>query len=197
MASVTVFVDDAVCGRFPPVCAKTGRPSDGRLAVVHDVQGSSSVSTAWLLLLLVLGPVGWLMLLVLAIANPRRSEWLTVELPWSTEAMEHLGALRARRRNLWIGAAAAVVGGLVTLVASAQAHVGQLYAYRLVAVTLLVAAVACAVGALAAEWRVGRASVSVGLDASRRWVTLWGVAPEFAQAVRARQTRSDLPYPSP
>ena len=35
--AVTVFVDDAVCGRFPPVCAKTGRPGDGRLSLAHDV----------------------------------------------------------------------------------------------------------------------------------------------------------------
>jgi hypothetical protein len=197
MASVTAFVDDAVCGRFPPVCAKSGRPSDGRLSLTHDVRGASSVSTAWLLLLLVLGPLGWLALLVLAIANPRQSEWLTVEVPWSTEAMERLRAVRARRRNLWIGAGAAFVGGFLALVMSAQAHVGQLYAYRLAAVVLLAATLACVAGALVAEWRVGQASVSAGLDVSRRWVTLRGVAPEFARAVRARQTRSDLAYPSP
>jgi hypothetical protein len=104
MAWVTVFVDDAVCGRLPPV------------------------STAWLLLLLLFPPVGWLILLVLALANPRQSEWP---------------------------------------------------------------------GALVAEWRVGPASVAVDLDASRRWVTLRGVAPEFARAVRARQSRSDQPYPAP
>jgi hypothetical protein len=75
--------------------------------------------------------------------------------------------------------------------------VGQLYAYRLAAVVLLAATLACVAGALVAEWRVGQASVSAGLDVSRRWVTLRGVAPEFARAVRARQTRSDLAYPSP
>jgi hypothetical protein len=64
-------------------------------------------------------------------------------------------------------------------------------------VVLLAATVACAVGALVAEWRVGQASVTVDLDASRRWVTLKGVAPEFARAVRAQQTRSDQPYPTP
>ena len=117
MAVVTVFVDDAVCGRFPPVCAKTGQPSDGSLSLSHDVRGASSVSTAWLLLLLLLGPIGWLMLLVLALANPRQTEWLTVQLPWSTEAMERLRAARAQRRNLWIGAAASLVGSAAALVA--------------------------------------------------------------------------------
>src|SRR5262245_36835692 len=125
MAWLTVFVDDAVCGRLPPVCAKTGRPSDGRLAVSHDdVRGASSVSTAWLLPLLLFPPIGWQILLLLA--------------------------------------------------------------------TLVV----CVIGALLAEWRVGQASVAVDLDASRRWVTLRGVAPEFARAVRARQSRSDQLYPA-
>ena len=195
--AVTVFVDDAVCGRFPPVCAKTGRPSDGRLSLAHDVGGASSVSTAWMLLLLLFVPVGWLILLVLAIANPHRSEWLRVEVPWSTEAMERLQAARARRRNLWTGAGVALLVGLAALVSSARADVGQLYAYRLGAVVALAGLVACAAGALLAEWRVGQASVGVDLDASRRWVTLRGVAPEFVRAVRAQQTRSDHPSPTP
>jgi hypothetical protein len=197
MASVTVFVDDAVCGRFPAVCAKTVRPSDGSLSVSHDVRGASSVSTAWMLLLLLFPPVGWLILLVLALANPRQCEWLTVELPWSSEAMARLSAVRGRRRNLWTGAALALCGGVVALVTSAQAHVGQIFATRLAAVTLLAACVACVVGALVAEWRVGQATVAVDLDASRRWLTLRGVAPEFARAVRARQSRSDQSYPAP
>jgi hypothetical protein len=197
MAWVRVFVDDAVCGRFPPVCAKTGRPSDGRLAVSHDIRAASSVSTAWMLLLLLLPPFGWLILLVLAIANPRQSEWLSVELPWSTEAMDRLRAARARRRNLWIGAVASLLGGFVTLVAMGRAGPGELPAYRLGALALLATLVACVIGALVAEWRVGQASVAVDLDASRRWVTLRGVAPGFAQAVRARQSRSDQPSPAP
>src|SRR4029450_6517435 len=101
--AVTVFVDDAVCGRFPPVCAKTGRPSDRRPSLAHDVRGASSVSTAWMLLLLLFVPVGWLILLVLAIANPHRSEWLRVEVPWGTVASESLAAARARGRRVGAG----------------------------------------------------------------------------------------------
>jgi hypothetical protein len=130
MASVTVFVDDAVCGRFPPVCAKTGRPRDGSLSVSHDVRGARSVSTAWMLLLLLFPPVGWLILLVVAIANPRQSEWLTVE-PWSTDAMARVRAAQARRRNLWLGAAVALVGGFAALVAMSRAGAGELSACRL------------------------------------------------------------------
>jgi hypothetical protein len=197
MAVVTVFVDDAVCGRFPPVCAKTGQPSDGSLSLSHDVRGASSVSTAWLLLLLLLGPIGWLMLLVLGLANPRQTEWLTVQLPWSTEAMARLRAARAQRRNLWIGAAASLVGSAAALVAWTGAGTALDFPFQLAALALVGATVACVIGALVAEARVGRATVALELDASRRWVTLRGVAPEFARTVQARQSRSDQAYPSP
>ncbi|HEY3143316.1 MAG TPA: hypothetical protein VGJ86_19405 [Acidimicrobiales bacterium] len=33
MPEVTVFVDDAVQGRLPPMCAKTGGPPDGTLSL--------------------------------------------------------------------------------------------------------------------------------------------------------------------
>ncbi|HZM43175.1 MAG TPA: hypothetical protein VFB94_28860 [Acidimicrobiales bacterium] len=85
----------------------------------------------------------------------------------------------------------------MTLVAMGRAGAAELPAYRLGALALLATLVVCVIGALVAEWRVGQASVAVDLDASRRWVTLRGVAPEFAEAVRARQSRSDQPYPAP
>ena len=64
-----MFVDDAVLGRFPPVCAKTGAPADGWLSVTETVGRSGGVATPWLLLLLVLGPLGWVALLVIALAG--------------------------------------------------------------------------------------------------------------------------------
>jgi hypothetical protein len=195
MAEVTVFVDDAVCGRLPPVCAKTGRPSDGRLSIAHDIGGGSTVPTALMLLLLLLPPIGWLVLLVLAIANPRRSEWLHVELPWTTDTAERVRALRTQLRALWIGAMLGVVGVFAALIASANATGGNVFAYRLALFALLAATLGCVVAALVVERRVGRHSVSVELDASRRWVTLRGVAPEFVRAVRAAQSRSDQAHP--
>ena len=86
--------------------------------------------------------------------------------------------------------------GLGALVAMSRAGAGELSAYRLGAVALLATLVACVIGALVAEWRVGQATVAVDLDASRRWVTLRSVAPEFARAVPARQSVSDQPYPA-
>jgi hypothetical protein len=36
MAEVTVFVDDAVLGRLPDICALDGVPASGRLRVTID-----------------------------------------------------------------------------------------------------------------------------------------------------------------
>src|SRR4029450_2433849 len=62
MADVRVFVDDAVLGRLPDVCAKSGAPADGWLTVTETVGRSGGIATPWLLLLLILGPLGWLAL---------------------------------------------------------------------------------------------------------------------------------------
>jgi hypothetical protein len=43
------------------------------------------------------------------------------------------------------------------------------------------------------EWRrVNMSKVRVSLDASRRWVTLSGVHPDFAGAIQDRVDRADL-----
>ena len=60
---------------------------------------------------------------------------------------------------------------------------------RVVLVTLVVGAMGAAAVALATEWQIGRRTVGVDLDASRRWVTLTNVHPNFARAVRAEHHR--------
>jgi hypothetical protein len=82
MASVSVFVDDAVLGRLPNVCAKTGTPADVRQRID---QARGGLGAAWLLLLL--GPIGWVVFLVVALTS--RPEILTVRLPMSTAVVEH------------------------------------------------------------------------------------------------------------
>ncbi|HET6951414.1 MAG TPA: hypothetical protein VFI47_13615 [Acidimicrobiales bacterium] len=156
---------------------------------------SGRTSTPWLLLLLLFGPIGWIVLLVIAIAAPDRSERLTVEVPWTTEAHDRLRALRRRRNALWTAAVLSLVA-LVLLVAAPVAPVAgaarisaQLAAGALVA--LLVGAV---VAALVAEHAIGRATVGVELDASRRWVMLTGVHPAFAAAVRSRPADAPSTY---
>ena len=59
--AVRVFVDDAVQGRFPRVCARTGRPSDGWLSIDAVVGRSRSMSTTAIVLLILFGgPLGWM-----------------------------------------------------------------------------------------------------------------------------------------
>ena len=193
MAAVRVFVDDAVLGRFPPVCAKTGMPSDGRLAVTTTVGASGRVSAPWLILLVLLGPIGWVALAVLAVALPDRTERLTVEVPWTTAADERLRAARTRR-TLMYGIVATGIVGLVAAFALPVGPVGgsgaQLVS-RLVLGALAVALVGGFVAALAAERAVGRATIDVELDGSRRWVTLYGVHPGFVAAVQPRPHAAD------
>lgn len=186
---MTVFVDDAVWGRFPPVCAATGRPSDGWLTVRHEVARSGRVSTPVLLLLLVVGPIGWIVLLFLALASPDRSEQLAVQLPWTTDTQAGVDALRRRCRYAWALAAVAAVASLAMVASAAGPVAGPGMTARVVQATVLMVAVAAFAVALAADWRLGRQAVRVELDASRRWVTLGNVHPAFARAVQVDQRR--------
>ncbi|HEX6420483.1 MAG TPA: hypothetical protein VFZ77_18425 [Acidimicrobiales bacterium] len=190
--TVTVFVDDAVLGRFPQVCAATGRPSDGWLTVRHEIARSGRVSTPILLLLLVIGPVGWAVLLFLALATPDRSEELTVQVPWTGDTQQEVERLRGHRTTAWVLAAAGAVASLV-LVADAAGVAAPTMAIRVVQVALLVAIAVAVIAALDARWRLGRLAVAVDLDASRRWVTLSNVHPAFVEAVRRDQAARRQP----
>ena len=57
MSTVTLFVDDAVQGHVPMVCVVTGAPADG----IHRVEQSVG-PPAWVFVLLLLGPIGWIAL---------------------------------------------------------------------------------------------------------------------------------------
>ena len=85
MAAVSVFVDDAIRGRLPLVCAKTGVPTDLVIRMQHRVGGGRSVGT--LVLLLLLGPLGLVILVVLSIVSPG-PEYLTVRVPQSSAAYQ-------------------------------------------------------------------------------------------------------------
>src|SRR5690606_3008330 len=149
--TVTVFVDDAVLGRFPRVCAATGRPSDGWLTVRHEVGRSGRVSTPVLLLLVVVGPVGWAVRLFLALAAPARTEELVVQVPWTGDTQQEVSRLRGRRFTAWMLAAAGAVAGLMLVAGGAGA----------VAVALLVPVAVAVTAALDAAWRLGKLAVSV------------------------------------
>jgi hypothetical protein len=182
MAAVTVFVDDAVLGRLPYVCAKTGAPAEGMLTVRTPVRGATGLGVLWLLALA--GPLGWLALAVLAWSRDGGGETLTVQVPWTETAQDqHDQALR-RRRGLVLSAIALTIGGLV---------IGGLAGYSpagtLVQLLLIGAAIVCLAAAWPAWVEVERTRVHVMIDASRRWVTLGNVHIDFAHEVET--SRSD------
>jgi hypothetical protein len=167
MARVTVFVDDAVRGALPPVCVRTGSPATTHAAVDSRVGGASPLAV----LLIFLGPIGWIALLVLG----GRSETLVARLPVS-DAVEHLWE---RWRRVRLAAAAAVVAGLALLAVTAGSP-------GWMRVSLLVAGAGFA-GTVFAGVRLWLCGVGVDLDASRRWVTLRGVHPTFVEGVLRRE----------
>jgi hypothetical protein len=198
--TVTVFVDDAVEGRLPAVCARNATSSDGVLVIRTTVgeRRSAVVPLVALVAALVLvRPLGWGAVALLALALPwlvtrARPEQLRVQVPWSVAAEQRADVLRRRQRTAWGLAGAGVVGLVASIVArSAGGAGGQPGMTTKVgfAALLLATTVAVASGWVA-SWRLGRHTVGVGLDASRRWVTLRNVHPAFARAVRARTNAS-------
>src|SRR3954452_16807702 len=176
MAEVTVFVDDAVRGTLPNVCAKDGVTATGRFRVTKEVGRSNRLGILWLLALV--GSLGWLVLVYLLARDS--GEWLDVQLPYSDEAYERFVAARRLRRSALV---VAVAAGLPLLFVAAWAHLGA--AGGLIALVVIVASLIVAV---VADLRMERALVRVSLDASRRWVSLSGAHPAFADACHVRST---------
>lgn len=168
MAAVSVFVDDAIRGTLPLVCAKTGGPADLVVRRTRPVGGMSGA--IWLLVLL--GPVGMLALVVIALFGPA-TEQLTVRVPYSQAAWDD----QRRLRNL------------------SWTTIGTGFGFLLAAVILRdlfplmwlsVGAVAVATGLLL--WAVAASrEVDISLDGSRRWVTFSGVHSAFVRAVDDRE----------
>ena len=170
MAAVSVFVDEAVRGRLPMVCARTGEPAD-LMVRMHQPVGSGGLRS-WAWLLVFLGPPGWLALLVVLLLAPP-GEYLTVRVP-QTRASWH----RARMLGRWrIGA---FVLGAACL-AAAFFYAGM---FPLLWVALGLAGFV--IGAVLSVMLYAQ-TIGVALDASRRWVTLSGVHPAFVAAVEERE----------
>jgi hypothetical protein len=169
MAAVNVFVDDAIRGDLPRVCAKTGEPTDLVIRIRQPVRGGLP-PVAWLLL--ILGPLGIVGLFVLALAWPG-AEYLTVRVP-ETEASFQNERQLERWRLVALGA-----GVFVPLLGILGVGMFPLLWLGCGAGFFLVA------GAL--TWMLWRQSISVSIDVSRRWVTLAGVHPAFAAAVERQE----------
>ena len=165
MAAGRVFVDDAVLGELPPVCVKTGEPADLVVASTRPVGG---LGGAWWLLLL-LGPAGFLALVVIALVG---QEQLTVQVPYTRAAWD---ADRQLRKRAWT-----TVGmGLGSLLLAIVFRSLFPLMWAVAGVVLLVAGLTM--------WGVASSrQVGISLDGSRRWVTFWCVHPDFVRAVQDR-----------
>jgi hypothetical protein len=184
MADVMVFVDDAVRGTLPGICAKDGVPTSDGLTLRTELGDQAGMGVAWLLLFV--GPLGWLALLLIAASRGGRREVLTVQVPMSEPAYQRRRAAH-RMQNLWLAAAiVGAIGLLASLASTGGTPLGR--AVALLAVGLTVAGV---VGLIASGGRGRRERIVVDLDASRRWVTFGGVHPDFAAACQAREQRQD------
>jgi hypothetical protein len=181
MAAVTVFVDDAVLGHLPPVCVKEGVPTADTLSFTQDVshRTGSGLGVAWLLVLV--GPIGWLGLFV--ISALRGGEMLSVTLPMCEDAyLRSEKAQRTRRRAGAVFVGAVIAAFLALLLKTTDG--------RLLALGLAVVACGALVKMIVASIQSHRLSVPLDLDASRRWVTLNSVHPNFAAAVQHNERSS-------
>jgi hypothetical protein len=177
MAEVTVFVDDAVRGMLPDVCARDGIPTADRLTSSVTVGDGARLGVLWLLVLA--GPIGWIALVFIASSRSGGAEVLQVDLPLSQAAWERQqGARSARRKALFF----AVTGvGVLMLGASSQA------VYDAVILGCgLVLLLGGLIASVAFDLRASQDAVRVQLDASRRWVHLWNVHPRFVEACQAQ-----------
>jgi hypothetical protein len=168
MAAVSVFVDDSIRGELPAVCVKTGEPAELFVRSSHAVGGG--LGLFWLLVLL--GPPGWLGLVLLSFAVPGQ-ERLTVRLPYSQAAWDHERRVRGVRLSLFGLAAVGLVLAIL--------HPGPFPLLWLATEAVLLVA-GCAYWAVAYLREMG-----VYLDASRRWVTLTRVHPDFARAAERQE----------
>jgi hypothetical protein len=177
MAEVTVFVDDVVLGRLPSLCVKEGIPTADQLTV-RDASGGPGFGAAWLLVLL--GPIGWIVLFYLSLAG---RGGVTGRLPFSQFAYRRL-VVAQRMQTVWI--VATIVVGLLALLGLAIDTSASLAA----ALALGAATVGAAVKLAFQTREVHRAEVHLVLDASRRWVTIRGVHTDFAAALADHPTES-------
>jgi hypothetical protein len=180
MASEMVFVDDAVLGHLPPICAKTGDETWDHLVMTVPVGGHEGLGLAWLLLLL--GPLGWLGLFVYAAT--RRSEALTVRLPYCDAAFNALVRARRARRNAGVATVLLLVGALIVAIRPTfTAHAAG--------AALAVIALGFLGICIAETLQVRRCTVRVQLDGSRRWVTLSRISEPLAAAVKRSRADRD------
>ena len=170
MAAVSVFVDDAIRGDLPLVCAKTGEPADLVIRMRQPVGGGIPF---WAWFLLFLGPLGILALVLAAILAPG-AEYLTVRIP-ETEASFQ----RERQVERW---------RLVALGAGVVFPFLGILGVGMFPLVWLAFGLACFLAAGALTVALWRQSIGVSIDVTRRWVTFTNVHPNFVEAVNTQES---------
>lgn len=183
--SARVFVDDATLGTVPFICVKSGEPADGMLPIRTSLRRFNPL---WLLLIL-LGPIGWIVLVLVALRGDS-GEAFESRLPMTVDVMDRYVRSRRRLSRAWTALFVGVIALPVALVVSmgtAPAG-GDPSPGPPALVWVLLGLVGLGLVAFMAHaWLESRyTNVDIELDASRRWVTLHHVSPEFADAVHAR-----------
>lgn len=170
-APTRVSVDELARGDVPPVCVMSGRHAGSQV----DVEGAAGgFSPVWFLLLLA-GPVGIIIIVVLMGRGSRFGGRLPV-----TDTVLETYNRRVRAARVAFGAAVAgAVLGLVALVAGDSIYTAPLAFVAAVAITGGVVSVVVA-GAVARHgWP------QLELEASRRWVMIRNAHPEFERRLDA------------
>ncbi|HEU4895313.1 MAG TPA: hypothetical protein VFT85_05710, partial [Acidimicrobiia bacterium] len=140
----------------------TGHRTDDQIEIRSRIDQLSWAAT---ILLMFLGPLGWLVLLVMALTGPTLTGWL----PYSvTESVRR----KEQRRFVVMG----IVGGVLGLLLLASALDAPVFAS--LALPLLVLGVIVLGFLLYREPRIG-------LDASGRWVSVRRAHPNFVAAIDA------------
>ncbi len=167
MAAVSVFVDDAIRGTLPLVCAKTGDTADIVVRMRQPVGGMPKV--LWLAALF--PPVGFVGVFLLALLWP--GEQLTVRIPQTDASFE-------RERHMQRLRLAALGAGVVVPLAGVMSVGMFLGLWLALGVAFFVVA-----GALSIM--LWRETIGVSIDVTRRWVTLTNVHPDFVEAVERKE----------
>ncbi len=178
-----VFVDDAVRGTLPGVCAKDGVPTSSGMTIRTELGDRAGMGVAWLLLLA--GPIGWLGLLLISASRGGRREVLTVQVPLSESAYQRLRTAR-RLQSLWFGVALVSVAAVLVILVTAS---GPTLLDRMGFLVAAALAVTGVVALIVNEGHLRQARITVDLDASRRWVTLSEVHLAFVEACQAQEQR--------
>ncbi len=169
-------VDDFVVGDLPMICVYTGEPADGFV----DLETDDSRFQWWMIILVFLGPVGWI-LLALVYGLSRGPGRVGGAIPMTRDALDDHNNMARISSRAWIVPIAGFVSGALILMVS-----NRHWTYVL-GTTLLMLGLVGGFAVLAVmSFLTNSRRVSAELDATRRWIELRNVHSDFAAAVNRR-----------